>query len=232
MPSAPFHLLDLHRILFGNAPWLFLVEVWLRTTITYALLVGCMRFLGRRVAAQFTLFEISIVVTLAAAIGVPLQASTRGLLPPLIIAIVVILLQRTLTRFGVRHRQFETMISTDLTTLVRDGVLQIAGMQQTNIGRKKVFELMRLNGYQHLGQISRAYMEPSGSVSVVRAGQQHPGLSVIPDFDRELVLEGQAKGYFACSRCGFTTISKEAPSSVCTVCGANSWVPAMHELER
>jgi len=57
MTASTFRLLDFHRIVFCNAPWLFLLEVWLRTTITYALLVGCMRFLGQRVAVQFTLFK-------------------------------------------------------------------------------------------------------------------------------------------------------------------------------
>jgi uncharacterized membrane protein YcaP (DUF421 family) len=51
-----------------------------------------MRLLGRWVAAQYTLFEISIVVTLAAAIGVPLQASNRGMLPPFVIALVAVAL--------------------------------------------------------------------------------------------------------------------------------------------
>ena len=232
MTGATFHLIDLHRILFGNAPWFFLLEVWLRTTVTYCLLVGAMRFLGRRVAAQFTLFEISIVVTLAAAIGVPLQASDRGLLPPFLIALVVILLHRAFTWFGVRHRRLETLISTDLTTLVRDGVLQLDGMHQTNVGRKKVFELLRLAGYQHLGQIARAYMEPSGSMSIVRAGEHRPGLSVIPDFDGELVAEAQAQGHFACRRCGNTLAVAERPDGPCPVCAARAWLPAVHQLDR
>jgi uncharacterized membrane protein YcaP (DUF421 family) len=233
MNNPPFHLLDVHRIFFGNAQPTFLIEVWLRTSVTYFLLIVAMRFLGRRVAAQFTLFEISIVVTLAAAIGVPLQASDRGLLPPLIIAVVVIVLQRTLTRFGVRHRQFETTVSTDVTTLVRDGVLQLLGMSQANIGRKKVFETLRLNGYQHLGEVSRVYMEPSGSMSIIRSGDDHrPGLSVIPELDADLVAEAQANGYFSCTCCGSTKKSAERPTRRCELCGTGRWLPSIHQLDK
>ena len=90
MQQHPFRLDDWHRFLFGNASWTFLLEVLLRTSITYILILVAMRLLGRRIAAQYTLFEISIVVTLAAAIGVPLQAANRGMLPPFIIALVAV----------------------------------------------------------------------------------------------------------------------------------------------
>jgi uncharacterized membrane protein YcaP (DUF421 family) len=59
--------------------------------------MSSMRLLGRRVASQYTLFELSMVVTLAGAVGVPLQATDRGLLPPLLIMAVVIGLQRCIS---------------------------------------------------------------------------------------------------------------------------------------
>ncbi|WOD13987.1 DUF421 domain-containing protein [Paraburkholderia kirstenboschensis] len=110
MKDRPFSLTDWHRFLFGNASWPFLLEVLLRTSVTYVLLIVVMRLLGRRVAGQYTLFEISIAVTLAAAVGVPLQAADRGLLPPVVIAVVVIVLQRLIARTGSTHRRLETLI--------------------------------------------------------------------------------------------------------------------------
>jgi hypothetical protein len=59
MKDRPFGLIDWHRFLFGNASQPFLLEVLLRTSVTYVLLIVAMRLLGRRVAGQYTLFEIS-----------------------------------------------------------------------------------------------------------------------------------------------------------------------------
>ncbi len=158
--NHPFSLTDWHRFLFGNTSSLFLLEVLLRTGVTYVLLVIAMRLLGRRVAAQYTLFEISIVVTLAAAIGVPLQASNRGMLPPLVIALVAIVLQRLIARLGTTHRRLETLISTDVTLLVSEGRLEMDELARAAMPREKVFEAMRIKGWQHLDRLAGSVWSP------------------------------------------------------------------------
>ena len=145
-----------------------------------------MRLLGRRIAAQYTLFEISIVVTLAVATGIPLHASNRGVLPPLIIALVAVVLQRFFSRIGAAHRRIETLLSTDVSLLVRDGRFELKELSRAALPREKIYEAMRLRGLQHMGQISRLYMEPSGAFSFVLAQPARPGLSAIPEFDEEL----------------------------------------------
>jgi uncharacterized membrane protein YcaP (DUF421 family) len=226
-----FQLSDWHRILFGGGAWPILVEVLIRTVLTFFLLIGAMRLLGRRVAAQFTLFEIAVVVTLAAAVGVPLQATNRGMLPPLIIVVVVILLQRAVMHFGVRHRRIETAIATDVSVLIRDGRISLDTMRAAALGQDQVFALLRIAGLQHLGQVSRAYMEPSGKLTIVRAGARRPGLSVLPDFERALRDEAQSPGCYACSECGHTTDAQTAPRAPCAHCGAHAWVGAVGELK-
>lgn len=232
LQSHPFRLDDWHRFLFGNASWPFLFEVLLRTSVTYLLIVVTMRLLGRRVAAQYTLFEISIVVTLAAAIGVPLQAANRGMLPPLIIALVAVALQRVLARVGAAHRRIETMISTDVSLLVHDGAFQLDELARAALPREKVYEAMRLRGLQHLGQLSRMYMEPSGAFSVVLAQPARPGLSVLPEFDDELRREACAPGWSACLNCGHAVRIARQEAGRCSECSSDTWVDAARELDQ
>jgi uncharacterized membrane protein YcaP (DUF421 family) len=227
-----FRLDDWHRFLFGNASWPFLLEVLLRTSVTYLLIVITMRLAGRRIAAQYTLFEISVVVTLAAAIGVPLQASNRGMLPPLIIALVTVVLQRLLSRIGAAHRRIETLISTDVSLVVKDGRFELGELSRAALPREKVYEAMRLRGLQHMGQLSRLYMEPSGAFSMVLARPAQPGLSVLPDFDEELRQEACADGWSACLVCGHAVHLDVETAGACAECSAADWVDAVTELER
>src|SRR5215210_4335030 len=97
MQPKPIQLTDWHRILAGGTPWTFLLEVMLRAAFTYLLLLVAMRLLGKRVAAQLTLFELSMVVTMAAVIGIPLQVPDRGLLPALAVLLVAVAFQRGLS---------------------------------------------------------------------------------------------------------------------------------------
>lgn len=232
MQDHAFRLTDLHRFLFGNASWPFLIEVLIRTSATFVLLLVAMRLLGRRVAGQYTLFEISLVVTLAAAIGVPLQASNRGMIPPFLIVAVVIVVQRVLARAGARHRRLETLIATDVTLLVRDGQLDYSALRSAAMPREKIFEAMRIHGWQHLGQIGRLYMEPSGAFSFIPAQPPRPGLSVLPAIDDELIDESREQGWSACVHCGHSIECTDAADTICENCGWNIWTFAVTEIEK
>ena len=45
-----------HRILIGENPWSFLLEVSLRSAVIYAVLFVTMRLMGKRMAAQLSGF--------------------------------------------------------------------------------------------------------------------------------------------------------------------------------
>lgn len=48
--------------------------------------------MGKRVAGQLSLSELAIIVTLGAAIGVPIQAADRGMLPAFVLLIVAVII--------------------------------------------------------------------------------------------------------------------------------------------
>lgn len=111
-------LFDLHRILLGKGTWWLLLEVSIRSAFLFVLIMSSMRLLGRRVASQYTLFELSVVVTLAGAVGVPLQATDRGLLPPLLIMLVVITLQRGLAWASLRSARVDHAVSGQVSAVI------------------------------------------------------------------------------------------------------------------
>lgn len=176
----PFSLVDWHRFLIGNASWDFLLEVLLRTSVTYILLIVAMRLLGRRVAGPIhTIREIDCCQARCTPLAFRCTAN-RGLLPPFLIALVVIVLQRLLARAGSTHRRVETLVSTDVSLLASDGRLNPSELARTAMPREKVYEAMRIRGWQHLGQISRLYMGPSGSFSFIPARPSKPGCPCCP----------------------------------------------------
>lgn len=208
------HLTDLHRLLFGEAsPW-FLVEVCLRAALTYVGVVAFMRLLGPRVAGQFTLFEMSVTVVIAAAIGVPLQSADRGLLPALLLVLTLVALQRLIAEISVRRRRFQTRISGDLSLLLVDGHLRLDALRSNALSRETMYGQVRACGYLHLGQVSRIYIEPSGAFTVVPAAAEMPGLPVVPAMDRELLEFMPASGQ-ACTACGMVLDEPETPCVVC-----------------
>jgi hypothetical protein len=87
-------LLDWRRILMGDAPWNFLLEVIGRGAVVYLVLLLFMRLLGRRIVAQMSISELAVILMLGACIGLPLQAPLQGLVPPLAVLVAVLICQR------------------------------------------------------------------------------------------------------------------------------------------
>jgi uncharacterized membrane protein YcaP (DUF421 family) len=189
-----------------------------------------MRMLGRRVASQYTLFELSVVVTLAGAVGVPLQATDRGLLPPVLIMALVITIQRFISSSTLKSNMVDKLVSGEVSTVLRDGEICLDELRKAVLSREKLFSLLRGRGVQHLGQLSRVYLEPSGNVTVLWADTPRHGLSLIPDVDHSLRLAMQAHGTWCCASCGFARKAESEPFKACDRCEASAWQAAATEL--
>ena len=111
------------RLLLGESPALFLVEVVVRMTVLYALLLFMMRLMGRRMAAQLSLSELAVILTLGAALGMPVQVVEAGLLPVVVILTVAVLFQRGLSRLGVDSPWLERATLGGVHVILRDGVI-------------------------------------------------------------------------------------------------------------
>src|SRR4051812_42899107 len=134
---------DWQRILLGATSWIFLVEVALRAIVVYVALTFAVRILGHRVAANLTLFELSIAVTLAATAGVVLESPDRGLLPALVVIFSTVALHRGISYWGVRRRTVERVVTGKPVTILVDGALEMRRLSQQSLSHERLFSMLR-----------------------------------------------------------------------------------------
>ena len=231
-PGPPPHITDYLRILMGDVPWLFLLEAAIRLMFLYLVLLTGLRLMGKRMAGQLSRTELAALVSFAAAIGIPILSADRGLLAPMAIGSVIVLGQRLMTHWAARHPTAEHLLQGTLTTVVTDGVLNLASMEQAVLSQERLFAQLRGESLEHLGQVRRLYMEANGTFSLVEAEQPKPGLSLIPKWDKDFrQVQPVAPGTFACLKCGQTTDAPQAPSTPCPTCHAHKWEPAVAACE-
>lgn len=228
MQFQDVHLTDWHRLLVGTTPTTFLLEIVFRSIFTYIILLGAARLMGKRVAGQMSVMELTIMVTLGAAIGVPLEAPERGMIPAAVVLLVAVLYERGLGFWSFKSRTAELAFNGDVTTLVRDGIMDLDQMRRTMIPRERLFGVLREQGTVHLGQISRAYMEANGRFSIYTVEDPRPGLCIIPQedidaFEKQFKVDDQ----YACGNCGQVAEGKTAQPAECPRCAARLWSPAV-----
>ena len=87
----------------GDTPWSFLLEVAIRMTVLYLVLLTGLRLMGKRMAGQLSRTEQAALVSLAATVGLPILSPDRGLVAPLLIAAIILLMQRLVVHWAARR---------------------------------------------------------------------------------------------------------------------------------
>lgn len=231
--NGHFKLGDWDRILRGESSWWFVPEAVFRLCVLYVILIVSLRLMGRRMSSGLSRNELLALTSLAAAIGPAMQNPSQGLLPPLIVAVWVVALQRALTLGTFHSHRFENLNDGVVTTLVSDGQIDLHALHQCSLPIDRLRGQLRGEGLLNLGQVERLFFEPGGSFSTVRRTEEQPGLSLVPEWDNELFArQQQVPDRRACTVCG-ATVSADAQSDPCPKCGARDrWAPAVCGRDR
>ncbi len=232
MKPEEIHLYDWARIFAGNVPASFYIELVIRAILIYALLMLSMRLLGKRMSTQMSRVELAALVSLAAAIGVPLLSPDRGILPAFIIAAVVVAISRLIAKGSANSEQIESITQGRINTLVEDSVMKYDIMQKVRITRERLFAHLRSSNHYHLGSVKRLYLEPNGAFTVIEHPEPRPGLMVVPDWDEEYIARKlKTTDISICKNCGKekpddSTTENSKPQN-CPNCGDDDWTKAV-----
>ena len=159
MQQSQIHVFDVHRLLVGQVPWAFLAELFVRGVLIYVILVAAIRLMGKRVAGQLSITELAVIVTLGAAVGVPMQAPERGILPALVILGIALAFQRATSFWAFKDARIELLTQGDLICLVCDGRMLLEQMGRVGISRERLLAVLREHGIEQFGEVKRVYLE-------------------------------------------------------------------------
>ncbi|MBZ9657296.1 YetF domain-containing protein [Phyllobacterium lublinensis] len=223
---------DLKRMLVGDLPLLFLVEIFVRTTIIYAYALLLIRWLGSRIVGQLSMVEFFLVIALGSAVGDPMFYHDVPMIHSMIVITVIVLFNRLLDEFVFRNRKAADIIEGATVELVRDGVIQHQTVGGLKISNQELFQLLRAKGIENLGEVRAAYFEPDGSLSVFKLGSkgQFRGLQIEPPWSLQpphcqRAGERVSKGRISCERCGYTEeVTSESGLTNCPNCSYDRWV--------
>jgi uncharacterized membrane protein YcaP (DUF421 family) len=226
MKKEQIYLWDIKRILFGQAPPEFLLEVFIRALIIYIASIVLMRFLGKRMNGQLTIVELAVIVTMGAAIAVPMQMPDRGIIQGFVVLACTLLFLRGINLVAFNNSRFEKIVQGEACMLIKDGVLNMEELRKTRISQQQIFEVLRAKKIFQLGKVKRMYLEACGIFSLYTEDHPRPGLPVFPPDDLS-ILDSQKKPANApvvCINCGQ---EKEDATQSCINCGHTRWTNAI-----
>ncbi|HTO27177.1 MAG TPA: YetF domain-containing protein [Devosia sp.] len=220
---------DLKRMLIGEHPPLFFLEIVVRTVIIYAYTLLLLRWLGSRTVGQLSTVEFLLVIALGSAVGDAMFYPDVPLLQAMMVVTVVVVANKLLDMSISKSRRAERLLDGTPREVVRDGVVSRRFIDENWMSLYELFQELREDGIEQLGEVRRAYIEKDGKVTVFRhKGDIVPGLAIVPPSQiepRRLVSPndpdvGDAK--LVCATCGHGHNGSEQ----CSNCDRTEWTPA------
>ena len=222
--------LDLKRMLIGDDPPLFLLEILVRTIIIYAYTLVLLRWLGSRTVGQLSTVEFLLVIALGSAVGDSMFYPDVPLLHAMLVVTAVVVFNKLLDLTIAKSGRAEIIVDGEPREAVRDGVIVRDLIESISMSRYELFQELREHGIEHLGEVRCAYIEKDGEVTVFRQkGPPRPGLPIVPPFQIEplkLVSPHAPEAQNAtlvCVTCGNT----HDGSDRCSNCDHSEWTLAV-----
>lgn len=222
MGGTEYHF-DLYRILLGDQPPIFMVEIAARTVIIFLYTLLLLRCMGKRGMGNLTPFEFAIIVALGSAVGDPMFQEDVPLLHCMLVITLIVGMQRGMAVLSERSTWAEKALSSTPTILIVDGVIQVENLHRESYTHEELLEALRLKGIEQLGEVRIAYLEPSGELSVLRRDHACSGLSVEPERLEGRRCPEDVAGACCCGYCGLLASEGEW-NKACKLCGHREWV--------
>lgn len=220
---------DLIRMFIGKQPPLFYAEILVRTLIIYFYTLLMIRWIGGRGVAQLSMIDFVLVIALGSAVGDAMFYPEVPLLAAMTVITIIVAFNKLLDRMIVRFDRAKNMVDGRPIALVRDGRILLHAVDHRDLGLAEIKAMLRLAGIANLGEISAAYLEAGGGLSVFRTRDPRPGLSLLPPQhllnppprqDKPLAMNGQT----CCGNCGAPNGAQIiATRDPCPHCGSRTW---------
>ena len=229
-------IFDWTRMLIGDEPPLFLLEIAFRTVVIYVYALVLLRWLGSRTIGQLSTIEFLLVIALGSAVGDAMFYPDVPLLHALLVITLVVVANKGLDILVAKSSAAEQAIDGKPEEAIRDGVISKSFLEGNTLGENELFQQLRQHGICHLGQVAHAYVETDGVLTVFRADAEKPGLPIVPPWEIEPPVEvdpskdvspGQPA---ACKRCG-TVAAAGLKLECCSYCSHDVWVRARGSTE-
>jgi uncharacterized membrane protein YcaP (DUF421 family) len=221
-------ILEWERILLNDLPPIFLVEVLVRSTVMFVFLLTALRITGKRGVRQLSIFETVIIIALGSAAGDPMFYEDVGILPALVVFATIILLYRLVTWLTGKSKFFEKIVEGKTVCLIHEGHFSITEFSKETLAQDEFFSELRSRSIEHLGQVRKAYLEPSGELSIFfyKDEDVRYGLPLLPELYYKKSKSILKDGAHSCSFCG-NTENLNRGVHTCPVCGRDEWVVSL-----
>ena len=148
--------------------WHTVLEIVLRTTAVYVMVLVGIRLTGKREVGQMTPFDLTLLLLLSNSVQNAMTGPDTSLLGGATAALVLLLLNFLLAEVSGINRRFRKLIQGSPTLLIHNGECIQAHLAKEHISMDELNRALREHGVSCTAEAALAVLEVDGSISILK----------------------------------------------------------------
>src|SRR5205085_2470802 len=150
------------------AAWHVLVNIALRTTVIYIVVLIGVRLSGKREVGQMTPFDLTLLLLLSNSVQNAMTGPDTSLMGGGIAAGTLLVLNYLVAEVSGTNRRFRRLIQGQPTLLIHDGKTIESHMAKEHVSVDELQRALREHGINSIDQTALAVLEVDGSISCLK----------------------------------------------------------------
>ena len=151
-----------------------LLQIVLRTTVIYLLVLIGVRLSGKREVGQMTPFDLTLLLLLSNSVQNAMTGPDTSLAGGAVAATTLLLLNYLIANLSGWNRRFRKLIQGEPSLLVHDGQVIQSHMARERVSMDELHRAMREHGINSCDQIALSVLEVDGSISFLKYDEITP----------------------------------------------------------
>lgn len=175
-----------------------LIIIGFRTILLYVFVLIILRLMGKREVGELSVIDVVVFVIMAEVVAVALESPDKKLIHAIFPVLLLLCIQLLTSYISLKSKKFRDLVDGDPTLIIRDGVIQEEEMRKQRYNLDDLFQQLREQQIGSVRDVSYAYLEPSGNLSVFTHDNTQPVLAIISDGviqSRHLKIIGKSEGW-------------------------------------
>lgn len=140
---------------------------FVRTILTYILVVIAVRIMGKRQVGQLEPSELVVTLMISDLATIPLSHVSIPLIHGIVPILTLIIAEATISFLDLKSRRFRKFLSGVPVVVIKDGKIIEKELEKLRLNFDDLMEMLRMQGNTDIQEIKYAIIETSGNLSVI-----------------------------------------------------------------
>lgn len=174
-------------------------ELWIisfRTVFLYVFLLVILRIMGKREVGELGVIDVVVFIIMAEVAAMIVESPEEPIIKGVLPILLLLVIQYISSFISLKSKKFRDLVDGDPTLLIKHGQIQEHEMRKQRYNLDDLFQQLRENQIASIHDVTFAYLESSGNLSVFTKDNGSPIVGLILDGEiqaEHLQLIGQTE---------------------------------------